>query len=78
MSENAVLALILSLWGIIQLGIAGILSWIAMELRNINRSLETKVEKTDCTNDMCSHYTEIQNLWRETRRNSERIAKIEK
>ena len=78
MSEATTLTIVGILWGIIQLGAAGILGWIAMELRHIRKSLESKVEKSDCQNDMCSHYTEIQNLWKETRRNSERIAKLEK
>ena len=36
-----------------------------------------KVEKDDCKDNMCSHYKEIQNLWKETRDQGERIAKLE-
>ena len=78
MSEAAILTLFSILWGVIQLGVAGILGWIAIELRYIRKSLETKVEKSDCDNHMCRHYAEIQNLWSETRKNSDRISKIEK
>ena len=78
MSETAIIALVTILWSVIQLGVAGILGWIAMELRMIRQGLENKVEKTDCDKDMCSHYTEIQNLWGETRKQGERIAKLEK
>ena len=78
MSENATLTLIGILWSVIQMGAAGIMGWIAMELRGIRKDLEQKVEKTDCDNHMCRHYAEIQNLWSETRKNSDRISKIEK
>ena len=77
MSEAAILTLVGILWGVIQLGVAGILGWIAMELRQIRQGLEDKVEKSDCKNDMCSHYSEIQNLWAEARKQGERIAKLE-
>lgn len=77
MSEAAILTLVGILWGVIQLGVAGILGWIALELRQIRQGLEDKVEKSDCQNDMCSHYAEIQNLWKETRKQGERIAKLE-
>ena len=77
MSEQATITLIGILWGVIQLGLVGILSWIAMELRQIRQGLEDKVDKNDCDKDMCSHYAEIQNLWRETRKQGERIAKLE-
>lgn len=78
MSEQATITLIGILWGVIQLGLVGILSWIAMELRQIRQGLEDKVERSECDKDMCSHYTEIQNLWKETRKQGERIAKLEK
>ena len=78
MSEAAIIALVTILWSVIQLGVAGILGWIALELRLIRQGLENKVEKTDCDKDMCSHYKEIQNLWGETRKLVERIAKLEK
>ena len=77
MSEAAILTLFGILWGVIQLGLVGILSWIAMELRQIRQGLEDKVERSECDKDMCSHYTEIQNLWKETRQQGERIAKLE-
>ena len=77
MSEQATITLIGILWGVIQLGLVGILSWIAMELRQIRMGLEDKVEKDDCKDNMCSHYKEIQNLWKETRDQGERIAKLE-
>ena len=78
MSEAAILTLVGILWGVIQLGAAGILAWIAAELRGIRKDLDTKVEKTDCTVDMCKHDEEIKNLWENTRRNSDRIAHLEK
>ena len=78
MSEAAILTLVGILWSVIQLGAAGIMGWIAMELRGIRKDLEQKVEKTDCDTHMCRHYEEIQNLWKNTRDNSERIAKLEK
>ena len=78
MSENATLTLIGILWSVIQIGVAGILGWIALELRQIRQGLEDKVEKDDCKDSMCSHYKEIQNLWKETRDQGERIAKLEK
>lgn len=78
MSETAIITLVGILWGVIQLGAAGILAWIAAELRGIRKDLETKVEKTDCSNDMCKHEKEIDNIWKKTNENSERIAKLEK
>ena len=78
MSETAIITLIGILWGVVQMCIAGILGWIAMELRQIRQGLEDKVEKDDCEKDMCSHYSEIQNLWKETRKQGERIARLEK
>ena len=78
MSEAAILTLVGILWGVIQLGAAGILAWIAAELRGIRKDLNTKVEKTDCSNNMCKHDQEIQNLWENTRKNSDRITKLEK
>ena len=77
MSESAIITLIGILWGVIQLCLSGILAWIALELRQIRKDLEIKVEKSDCEKDMCRHYTEIQNLWKETRDQGERIAKLE-
>ena len=77
MSEAAIITLIGILWGVIQLCAAGILGWIAMELRQIRQGLEDKVDKNDCDKDMCSHYKEIQNRWKETREQGERIAKLE-
>jgi len=78
MSEAAIITLIGILWGVIQLCVAGILGWIAMELRQIRQGLEDKVDKDDCDKDMCSHYSEIQNLWKETREQDRRITKLEK
>ena len=78
MSEAAIITLFGILWGVIQLCVAGILGWIALELRQIRQGLEDKVDKNDCDKDMCSHYSEIQNLWKETRKQGERIAKLEK
>ena len=77
MSETAIITLIGILWGVVQMCIAGILGWIALELRLIRQGLESKVEKDDCKDSMCSHYQEIQNLWKETRDQGERIAKLE-
>ena len=78
MSEMAVLTLVGILWGVVQMCVAGILGWIAMELRHIRSLLGNKVEKTDCNTHMCRHYEEIQNLWKKTNDNGERIAKLEK
>ena len=78
MSEPAIITLIGILWGVIQLCVAGILGSIAMELRQIRHGLESKVEKDDCKDNMCSHYKEIQNLWKETRDQDRRITKLEK
>ena len=78
MSEAAILTLVGILWSVIQMGAAGVLGWIAMELRGIRKDLEQKVEKTDCDTHMCRHYEEIQHLWENTRENSNRIAKLEK
>lgn len=77
MSETAIITLVGILWGVVQMCIAGILGWIAMELRQIRQGLEDKVEKDDCKDYMCSHYTEIKNLWKKANDNSERIAKLE-
>ena len=77
MSEQATITLIAILWGVVQMCIAGILGWIAQDLRLIRQGLENKVEKNDCRDNMCSHYNEIQNLWKETRDQGERIAKLE-
>lgn len=77
MSETVIITLVGILWGVVQMCIAGILGWIALELRQIRQGLEDKVEKNDCSKDMCQHYTEIQNLWKETREQGERIAKLE-
>ena len=76
MSEAAILTLVGILWGVIQLGVAGRII-DRRKLRQIRQGLEDKVEKSDCQNDMCSHYSEIQNLWKETRKQGERIAKLE-
>ena len=78
MSETAIITLVGILWGIVQMCIAGILGWIAMELRQIRQGLEDQVDKNDCDKDMCSHYKEIQNLWKETREQDRRITKLEK
>ena len=78
MSETAILTLVTVLWGVIQLGAAGILGWIAMELRGIRQDLDTKVEKNDCDAAMCRHYSEIQNIWKKTHDNTELIARLEK
>lgn len=77
MSETVVITLVGILCGVVQMCIAGILGWIALELRQIRQGLEDKVEKKDCRDSMCSHYQEIQNLWKETREQGERIAKLE-
>ena len=78
MSEAAILTLVGILWGVIQLLACGILAWIASELRLIRNDLEEKVEKNECSENMCRHYKEIQNLWENTRKNTERIIKLEK
>lgn len=78
MSEAAILTLVGILWGVIQLLACGILAWIASELRLIRNDLEEKVEKNECSENMCRHYKEIQNLWENTRENTERIIKLEK
>ena len=77
MSEAAILTLVGILWGVIQLLACGILAWIASELRLIRNDLEEKVEKNDCKDYMCSHYTEIKNLWKKANDNSDRITKLE-
>jgi len=78
MSETAVLTLVGILWGVIQLLAAGILAWIASELRLIRKDLEEKVDKSACSEDMCRHYDEIQKIWKKTNENHERIIKLEK
>ena len=77
MSENTVLALIGALLGTIELLTTVIGGWIAFELRALRKGLEAKVDKSDCTVDMCRHGDEIRNLWIDTRANSERIARLE-
>ena len=77
MSEAAILTLVGILWGVVQLLACGILAWIASELRLIRNDLEEKVEKNDCKDYMCSHYTEIKNLWKKANDNSDRITKLE-
>ncbi len=77
MSEAAILTLVGILWGVIQLLACGILAWIASELRLIRNDLEEKVEKNECSENMCRHYKEIQNLWKETRDHDRRISKLE-
>lgn len=77
MSETSVIALIGALLGTIELLTTIIGGWIAFELRALRKGLESKVDKTDCTVDMCRHADEIRNLWSNTRDNSERIARLE-
>jgi len=72
------IALIGALLGIIELLTATILGWIAFEIRNMRKVLEDKVDRDDCARDMCRHADEIKNLWGETRRNAENIARLEK
>ena len=49
MSEAAILTLFGILWGVIQLCVAGILGWIAMELRQIRQGLEDVIFSPDDT-----------------------------
>ena len=76
MSESVLIALIGSLLGMIELLTATILGWIAFELRHMRKALEGKVDREDCKIDMCSHASEIRNLWSETRKNAEAIARM--
>ena len=40
--------------------------------------LAVLVARGDCARDMCRHASEIKDLWGETRRNAEKIARLEK
>ncbi len=77
MSETAIITLVVILWGVVQMCIAGILGWIALELRLIRQGLENKVEKDDCRDYMCSHTQDIRNLWKKVNDTSDRVTKIE-
>ena len=78
MSETLTIAVIGALLGVIELLTTVILGWIAFEIRRMREALEEKVDRDDCNRDMCRHADEIRNLWGETRRNAEKIAKLEK
>ena len=54
-----------------------VLGWVALELRGIRGELGKYVRRDDCTTDMCRHADEIGNLWGETRKQGERIARLE-
>lgn len=57
---------------------SAILGWIATELRAIRGELAHFVVKEDCNLAMGGHCDEIRNLWKETRLQGERIARLEK
>ncbi len=59
-------------------GMSAILGWIATELRAIRSELAHFVVKEDCNLAMTGHCDEIRNLWKETRLQGERIARLEK
>ena len=54
-----------------------VLGWVAVELRGIRGELGKYVQKDDCDTDMCRHLEEITNLWGESRKQGERIARLE-
>ena len=54
-----------------------VLGWVAVELRGIRAELGKYVLRDDCANDMCKHLDEITNLWGESRKHGERIARLE-
>lgn len=54
------------------------LGWAAWELRAIRNTHNRFVNKEDCSAAMSGHCLEIRNLWSETRKQGERIARLEK
>ena len=54
-----------------------VLGWVAVELRGIRGELGKYVRRDDCNNDMCQHAGEIANLWGESRKQGERLARLE-
>lgn len=54
-----------------------VLGWVALEMRGIRSELGKFVRRDDCDTDMCRHRDEITNLWGESRKHGERIARLE-
>lgn len=77
MNEQVTNLVIGAFLGFVELLTTILIGCVAHELRLLRTTLEKKVDKDDCTKDMCRHYQEIQNLWKETREQGERIARIE-
>lgn len=58
-------------------GMIGVLGWVALEIRSLNKSLAQFVTKTDCTNDMDAHCGRLEKLEAKVSENSEKLAAIE-
>ena len=50
---------------------------VAYELRAIRSALDGFVKKDDCSSNMDGHCVEIRNLWGETRKQGERLSRVE-
>ena len=55
----------------------GVLGWVAMEIRALNKSLAQFVTKTDCSDDMDAHCGRLEKLENKVSENSEKLAAIE-
>ena len=55
----------------------GVIGWVAVEIRGLNRSLSQYVMKTDCAQDMGSHCQRLEKLEAKVGDNSEKLASIE-
>ena len=58
-------------------GMIGVLGWVAMEIRALNKSLAQFVTKTDCSDDMDAHCGRLEKLENKVGENSEKLAAIE-
>lgn len=58
-------------------GMIGVLGWVALEIRSLNKSLAQFVTKTDCSDDMDAHCGRLEKLEAKVSENSEKLAAIE-
>lgn len=58
-------------------GMIGVLGWVALEIRSLNKSLAQFVTKSDCAADMGAHCDRLEKLENKVGENSEKLAAIE-
>lgn len=58
-------------------GMIGVLGWVALEIRSLNKSLSQFVIRSDCAADMGAHCKRLEKLEAKVSENSEKLAAIE-